>query len=125
MADIAVWVGYALLGLASGMFGAALGVGSGIIMVPALVLLYHLPQKSAQGISLAVMAVMALTASLRYWADPATRMDLRVVGVIALFAIGGAFAGVEVMKVAPAGILQKAFAIVLIVVAVRLGFFSQ
>lgn len=123
MTPIEFWGGCALLGLAAGVFGSALGVGSGIIMVPALVILFHFPQKSAQGISLAVMALMAGVAAMRYWGDPAIRMDLRVAGVIALFAMGGAVAGVGLVRVAPVGLLQKIFAILLVVVAVRLAFF--
>ena len=125
MNEIMFWGGYAVLGLLAGLFGSALGVGGGIIMVPVLVILYHVPQKSAQGISLAVMVAMCLAASMRYWADPATRMDLRVVGLIAAFAIGGAYVGVELMRVTPVGVLQKIFAAVMVVMAVRLAFFPS
>lgn len=125
MTPIEFWAGCALLGLAAGVFGSALGVGSGIIMIPALVILFHFPQKSAQGTSLAVMALMAFVAAMRYWGDPAIRMDLRVVGVIAIFAMGGAVAGAGLMRVAPVGLLQKIFAAVLVVVAVRMAFFAE
>ena len=45
-----------LLGLAAGILSAMLGVGSGIVFVPALVLLFDLPDKSAKGTALALMA---------------------------------------------------------------------
>ncbi len=124
MLSAGLWWAYALLGVVAGAFGAALGVGGGIIMVPALVLLFEVPQKAAQGTSLAAMVLMALAASFRYWADPATRMDLRVVGLVSAFAIAGAFLGAEIARHVSANILQKTFAVVLVIAAVRLAFFA-
>ena len=124
MAPWLLWSSCGLLGMIAGIVGATLGVGSGIIMVPALVLLFHYPQKAAQGISLAVMVFMTFTASLRYWADPATRMDLRMVAMISLFAVPGALVGAGLARSLPVAVLQKAFAVLLVAVAVRLAFFS-
>ncbi len=117
--------GYLLVGLAAGVFGASLGVGGGIIMVPALVILYHVPQKSAQGISLAAMTLLALAATLRYMANPQVRIDFVATGLIAVGAIVGAVLGAEVVKHTPAKVLQKAFAVVLVVVAAKLAFYDK
>jgi uncharacterized membrane protein YfcA len=54
-----------LLGLASGVLAGLLGVGGGIVMVPALVLLLALPQPVAKGTSLVVIIPTALVATLR------------------------------------------------------------
>ena len=43
------------LGLVTGILSGMMGVGGGIVMVPAMVLLLHLPQQDAQGISLLVI----------------------------------------------------------------------
>ena len=120
-----LWWAYIVLGLVAGVFGAALGVGGGIIMVPALVIFFGVAQKPAQGASLAAMTLMAFVAALRYWADPATRMDLKVVGLISIFAMVGAVAGVEIARRVSAGVLQKAFAVVMVIAAVRLAFFTN
>jgi uncharacterized membrane protein YfcA len=57
---------YIVLGLVSGVFSSTFGVGSGILMIPALVMMFEFTQKSAQGICLAVMAPMALVGAIRY-----------------------------------------------------------
>jgi len=44
-----------LIGLAAGFLGGMVGIGGGVIIVPALVLLFGLSQHNAQGISLAMM----------------------------------------------------------------------
>ena len=44
-----------LIGIAAGFLGGMVGVGGGIIIVPALVLLLGISQHNAQGISLAMM----------------------------------------------------------------------
>ncbi|HUS93397.1 MAG TPA: substrate-binding domain-containing protein [Phycisphaerae bacterium] len=44
-----IWWGLVLLGLCGGVVSGTLGLGSGLIFVPALVLLFAVPQKSAQG----------------------------------------------------------------------------
>lgn len=53
------WV-FMLVGLGAGVVSGALGVGSGIVFVPVMATVFLLPQKSAQGTALAVMAPMAL-----------------------------------------------------------------
>ncbi len=63
------WVLLAL-GFVGGIFSGTFGVGSGIIFIPALVLILSLPQHSAQGTALAVMVPMALLGAFRYWKDP-------------------------------------------------------
>jgi uncharacterized membrane protein YfcA len=119
------WWGYLLIGLAAGVFGASLGVGGGIIMVPALVILYHVPQKSAQGISLAAMTLLALAATLRYMTNPQVKIDFVATGLIAVSAIVGAVLGAEIVKHTPVKVLQKLFAVVLVVVAVKLAFYGK
>lgn len=116
------WMGYLLLGLAAGIFGATLGVGGGIIMVPVLVILFHFPQKSAQGISLAAMVLMAAVAASRYIANPAITVDLRAAGLIGAAAIGGALIGSWLVGYLPVGVLRKLFAAVMVIAAVKLAF---
>ena len=47
-----VWWVLVLLGLAGGIVAGSLGVGGGIIFVPVLVIVFLLPQKTAQGTAL-------------------------------------------------------------------------
>lgn len=111
---------FILLGVAAGILSGTLGVGSGTLLIPALVLIYYLPQKSAQGITLAVMVPMALVAAIRYKLNPAISVPFSIVALIALGAVGGAFVGAELAHYLPGSVLRKCFAIFIIVVGVRM-----
>jgi len=87
------WYFYVLLGLVCGVFSATFGVGSGIIMVPALVLMFSQPQKSAQGVCLAAMVPMALVGAMRYKLNPEIEVDMRLVGLLSVGAVVGAVIG--------------------------------
>jgi uncharacterized membrane protein YfcA len=115
-----LWWGFLLLGLAAGLLSGTLGLGSGILLVPALVLLFHFPQKSAQGMALAVMVPMAFVGALRYKLHPEIPLDLRAVALVVIGAVLGALLGSHVAARLPAHVLRKLFAVFLIVVAARL-----
>jgi hypothetical protein len=120
-----LWWAYLLLGLITGIFGAMLGVGGGIVMVPILVMFFSISQKSAQGMSLAVMILMAVAATLRYMTNPEVRIQWFPVGLISLTAIIGAIIGSELVKHIPVRVLQKIFAVVMVIAAVKLAFFTK
>ena len=57
-----------LIGLAAGMLSGLVGVGGGIIMVPALVFFMNYTQHQAQGSSLAVLTLpVVIIASITYY----------------------------------------------------------
>ena len=114
------WWAFVLLGICAGVVSGALGLGSGIIIVPALVLLCSFGQKSAQGMALAVMVPMALVGALRYWRIPEVELNVAVLGLIVCGALVGTLAGTELAARLPSHVLRKVFAIVLIVVAARM-----
>lgn len=114
------WWAYILVGLVCGTFSATFGVGSGIILIPALVLIFSLPQKSAQGVCLAVMVPMALAGAWRYRVDPNIKVDMVLVAVLAVGAVVGAVIGARLASVTSGLILRRLFAIIMIVVAVRM-----
>ena len=115
-----LWWAYLGIGLAGGVFSATFGVGSGVILIPALVLFCHFEQKSAQGVCLAVMVPMALVGAIRYGANPAIKLDLRVAAVLALGAMVGAYIGADFASRASGVLLRRLFAVILVVVAVQL-----
>ena len=109
-----------LLGLAAGILSAMLGVGSGILLVPAMVIIFGLSQKSAQGTALAVMVPMALVGALRYKANPHIEVNFSHVGLLALGAVVGALIGSALAAHLSNAVLRRIFAIFLLVVAVRM-----
>ncbi len=54
------------IGLAAGFFSALFGVGGGIILVPLLILVADLPERSATATSLAAIGLIALAGSVSY-----------------------------------------------------------
>jgi uncharacterized membrane protein YfcA len=118
------WWLYILIGLCCGVFGASFGVGSGIILVPVLAILFSFGQKSAQGMSLAVMVPLALMGAWRYYQNPDIDIRLGVVLFLSIGAVIGAFFGAKIAGFLPAHILRKLFAVFLIIAALKMLFFS-
>ncbi len=83
-----------VLGLAAGTFGALVGLGGGVILVPVLSLWFGLPIKSAVGISLVCVIATSSGAAAVYvqrrWTDLRLGMVLEL--STALGAITGAYA---------------------------------
>lgn len=114
------WWCLVLLGLAAGVLSGTLGVGSGIIVVPALVLLFGFSQKSAQGMALVVMVPMAAIGAYRYWRNPEIDVNLWVAGILIVGAIVGTLIGTEVAARLPGEALRKIFAVFILVVAIHM-----
>ncbi|NLF38475.1 sulfite exporter TauE/SafE family protein [bacterium] len=116
---------YVLAGLSSGTLGAMLGVGGGIIMVPLLGLAFGFSQKSAQGMSLAVMVPMALVGAIRYKISGKIEMDMVAIAFLACGSIAGAFLGSHIVTIVSGSVLRKIFAVVMMIVAVKMYFGSD
>jgi len=114
------WWVFIGLGICAGVLSGALGLGGGTILVPTLVLLCGFGQKNAQGMALAVMVPMALVGALRYWKNPEIEINTVIVGLIICGALAGVLAGTELASRLPSHILRKAFAAVLVIVAIKM-----
>jgi len=114
------WWFFVVLGVCAGVISGTLGVGSGIIVVPSLVLLCSFEQKAAQGTALAVMVPMALVGAIRYWRNPQVELNGIVILLLVMGAVAGALAGTARAGRLPGGTLRKLFALLLIVAAVRM-----
>ena len=79
---------YILLGLVAGVLSGLIGIGGGIIIVPALVLLFGMTQHNAQGTTLALLIPpIGILAAWTYY--KAGYVDIRVAALVAF----GFFAG--------------------------------
>jgi len=113
-----------IIGLAAGVLSGLVGVGGGIIMVPALVFFLQYTQHQAQGTSLAVLTLpVVIIASLYYYHQcqkQGTPIDLRIVILLgAGFLIGGYF-GSKIAIAINQDLLKKIFAIILFYTAFKL-----
>jgi uncharacterized protein len=102
------------IGLVVGTISGSLGVGSGIVLVPALVYLLGFEQKSAQAMSLIVMAPMVVTAALRYGLNPSIHLDVWPAIILAVAAVAGAYIGTGIAFSLNADMLRKIFAMFII-----------
>lgn len=116
----ACWLAVAIVGLVAGVLSGGLGVGGGIIVVPALVLLLDCGQKSAQGMSLALMVPMALLGVMQYARTPGVQFQWTFVALLIAGALVGVLAGTRIMTHVPDAWLRRAFAVFLIIVAARM-----
>ncbi|MBK7709426.1 MAG: sulfite exporter TauE/SafE family protein [Acidobacteria bacterium] len=105
-------------GFGVGVLTGFLGVGGGFLIVPALVLFGGLAMKPAIGTSLLVIAMNSAAGFVGHLAQ--TNVDLALTFLVLAIAIGGTIAGTILShRLAPAR-LQRAFALLVIGVAVFL-----
>ncbi|MBK8500499.1 MAG: sulfite exporter TauE/SafE family protein [Flavobacteriales bacterium] len=108
-----------IVGLLAGILSGFVGVGGGIIMVPALIWLLHYNQHQAQGTSLAVLMLPVVFLAVRnYWKEG--MIDWKVVGVIALAFIAGGYFGSKGALALPADTVKRVFGVVMLFVAIKL-----
>ena len=110
------------IGLIVGVFSGLFGLGGGVILVPLLVLLFHIEQRRAQATSLVVVAIAGISGAISY------SVGASVVWEAVPFLMVGGLVGVWigsilVLKVAVRW-LQIVLAIVMVAAAVRLVFES-
>ncbi|MBA3727772.1 MAG: sulfite exporter TauE/SafE family protein [Actinobacteria bacterium] len=105
----------AAVGLAAGVMSGLLGVGGGLVMVPAMVGLLGFTQHQAHGTSLAAILPIAAAAVVVF----GTAGSVSVVGglLLALGSIPGARLGATWMRRLPERTLRLGFGVFLLVVA--------
>jgi uncharacterized membrane protein YfcA len=108
----------ALMGLAGGMVGGLLGVGGGILFVPALALFLDEPQIRAEATSLAAIVAVALVGTWRQRGYGNVRVrDAILIGVLSPL---GVVLGVVVANAISQRALELSFAGLALVMAVQL-----
>jgi len=105
-------------GLVAGAIASALGVGGGVIFIPALVVVLELDQATAQGTSLAV--IVPTVAIGTYVHARHGRVVWRTALPVAGGGVVGAVVGAQLALDADPMVLRRMFAGLLVVLAVRL-----
>jgi len=110
-----------LVGLVVGLFSGVVGIGGGILFVPALVWLVGMDQHKAQGTSLgALLAPVGIFAFMEYYRRG--NADVRVAALLAAgFLVGGYFGAVGAQHI-PEVWLRRIFALTLVAVGGRMWF---
>jgi len=114
------WWAFIVVGIFAGILSGSLGLGGGVILVPTLVFACGYPQKSAQGMALAIMVPMVLVGAFRYWQNEAIEMNMTAVAWVIVGALVGVMIGTGIAGRLPTEVLRKIFAVVLVIVAVKM-----
>ena len=110
-----------IVGLMAGILSGFVGIGGGLVMVPALIWLLGYSQHQAQGTSLGVLILPVVFLAARNYYK-AGMIDIKIVAIIAIaFVIGGYF-GSKWALALPADTVKKIFGVVMLVAALKLIF---
>lgn len=108
-----------LLGLAAGILGGMVGVGGGIIIVPALVYFLAFSQHQAQGTSLALMLFpVGILGVINYYQKG--YVDFRYAGLLAIGFVIGSYLGSKFSLSLPPLTVKKIFAVLMLLVALKM-----
>ena len=108
-----------LIGLSAGILSGLVGVGGGIIVVPALVFFLSFSQQQAQGTSLGLLLLpVGILAVLNYYKQG--HIDFRVIGIMAVAFVIGGWLGSKWALSLPEVTVKRIFAIVLLYSAIKL-----
>lgn len=116
-------LGLLFLGLLAGYFSGLIGIGGGVIIVPALILLFGFAQHRAQGTTLAMLIPpIGILAVADYYKKGFVDVKTALL-LCAGFVIGGYLGGRFAVHM-PEATLRRIFSIVLILIGIRLFFFK-
>ncbi|MBZ5512109.1 MAG: sulfite exporter TauE/SafE family protein [Acidobacteriia bacterium] len=115
-----MWIVWGVLaGVVVGIFSGLLGVAGGVVLVPILLYFFKMNQKLAQGTSLAILLPpTGILAFIQYYRHGEADLKLGLV-IAAGVVLGGYFGGAWAQHI-PGPVLRKAFAVLLVAVAVKM-----
>ena len=101
-----------VIGLAAGILSGLVGVGGGIIVVPALVFFLSFSQQQAQGTSLGLLLLpVGILSVLNYYKQG--NIDVRVVAIMAVSFVIGGWLGSKWAISLPEVTVKRIFAVIL------------
>lgn len=111
----------ALIGLAAGYLSGFVGIGGGIIMVPALTMLLLVDQKTAQGTSLAVLMMpIGILGVYNYYKQG--HVEIKYALVIAALFVAGSYFGSKTSLSIDTTLVKRIFGGFMILVALKFIF---
>jgi hypothetical protein len=117
MASYAIYIAF---GVVAGFTSALLGIGGGVVLVPAMIMVFALPAKTATATSLAYIVPIALYGVLKQWHDGAEiRWGLALMAVP--LGLVGAELGIRAKQHLSNAWVQVIFAALMMAVGLRLG----
>jgi uncharacterized protein len=112
---------YILLGLIAGTFSGLIGIGGGVLIVPALVYLFGLTQHQAQGTTLALLVPpIGILAAYEYYRHG--MVDIRIAAFVCIGFFLGGLIGARFATVLSNTVLEKVFGFAMLIVALKMIF---
>lgn len=113
-----------IVGLVAGFLSGLIGIGGGVIIVPALVLFLGFTQKEAQGTSLGILLLpVGILAVIQYYKQG--YMNVNYVLIVALSFVLGGFLGSKLALGISDEKMKKIFAIIMMLIAIKMLFFDR
>src|ERR1700761_5737349 len=110
-----------IVGLVAGMLSGLVGIGGGIIIVPALILILGFSQHQAQGTSLGILLLPAgIFAVINYYKQG--YVDLKIVMILFVGFVVGGYLGSKISLTLSEATVKKIFALVLLLIAGKMLF---
>lgn len=112
---------FLFLGLAAGILSGLIGIGGGILIVPALVFFFGMSQHQAQGTTLAMMVPpIGILAAWTYYKHG--YVDLKVAGLLCAGFFFGGLIGAKAATQLSNPVLEKVFGVVLLLISLKMIF---
>jgi uncharacterized membrane protein YfcA len=117
-------IGLVILGILAGYLSGLIGIGGGIIIVPALMYFFNFALRDAQGTSLAALippvGILAV-----YYFHKNGNVNTYAAIIIALSFLIGALIGAKTNYLLRKEVVEKIFATLLLVIAIKMLFLSR
>lgn len=118
---MAIILPYILLGVVAGILSGLIGIGGGIIIIPALVFVFGFSQHMAQGTTLALLVPpIGLLAALMYYKQGF--VDVKAALYICVGFVLGSFFGARFAMGLSGIVLEKIFGVALLIIALKMIF---
>jgi uncharacterized protein len=116
-----IMLAYLILGVLAGTVSGLVGIGGGVILVPALVFLFGFSQHSAQGTTLAMMVPpIGILAAWTYYRQG--HVDLKIAGFVCAGFLLGGLLGARFAAGLSNIMLERIFGLLLLFISLKMLF---
>ncbi len=113
-----------IIGLVAGVLAGMFGIGGGLVIVPALLLILKMKELEALGTSLAALIPpVGLLGAIEYYRNG--HINVRYAAILACGLFVGAYFGAKLIMPLPPLVIRRLYAGFLLVIAVRMIIFGK
>ena len=110
---------FVLLGLVAGILSGLIGIGGGIIIIPAFIFFFGMPQHMAQGTTLALFVPpIGILAAWEYYKHG--QVDLTAAALVCLGFVFGGYVGAQFANSLSNKVLTRIFGVALLIMGLQM-----